>query len=679
MVTEHRMLVLHVSGISLRFRFFCITFMPSLHFVLYVLGKIVSPDTGWPLKSILILIACVAFPVFISLVMYGWNLPVIVFDREVMHLLPSKGDWRIRIGAKCRAWEGAIRKCVWEQLQPFPGNTNNPVLQGGTLDCLRISSQEIDATLTVLKIPEIYGNYIFELTCTDDSNRTNSQRFFVMVSEKSVPRVFDIKHHINISIRTGSLKLHADCRATRGNIVKKWWKCISAPENAGEVIISENGRVEFPKAGVYKFQYKCIDSYGMESESRGSIVRVAVKPPYVLGVDLGTSTTCVSYINEMGKKEDIKLNGDEDDEPCMPSVVAFARDGKLLIGKEASAQAVLNPLSTIYEVKRLMGQSFYDIDYQNFVYRVRPTLKSHSSKGVRAAIDIPCEGYQNKLLQPEVVSALIIHYAVEIAKGKLGVTIQDVILGVPAQFNDAQRKATLDACLIAGLNPRKIVNEPTIAAFAAAKFVDDMRGSEDEAELAGPIKTRLSVVIDIGGGTSDFSMMRILGSYYKVVTTGGNKTLGGRNIDIRLADKMTEILKKDNPGSELNWKSPMFQQDLRIECEKAKIALSENYSYDLMVIVNSASQGDILIEHKLTREMFENFTSDILNAMLAPLHPLLSRGHESMEKVEDLYLVGGTVQIPKFQELLRKAFPRGLTNYSQDPVQVMQYNSVFLV
>ena len=653
--------------------------MPSLHFVLYVLEypKAISPDTGWLLKLILAPIVCIVCSVFISHLIFGWNLPKIVFDREAMHMLPSKGDWRIRIGAKCRASQGAIRKCVWEQLQPFPGNINSPVLPGGTLDCLRISSKEIDATLTVSKIPEIYGKYIFELTCPDDSNRTSSQRFFVMVSEQPVPIVVDIKHHINISIQTGSLKLHADCQATKGYIVKKWWKCISAPENVGEIIISENGRVEFPKAGVYKFQYKCIDSYGIESESRGSIVRVAVKPPYILGIDLGTSTTCVSYISEIGRKEDIKLNGDEDDEPCMPSVVAFANNGKLLIGKEASTQAVTNPLSTIYEVKRLMGQNFYDIDYENFVYRVRPKLKSHSSKGTRAAIDIPCEGHQNKLLQPEVVSALMIHHVVEIAKDKLGVTIQDVILGVPAQFNDAQRKATLDACLIAGLNPRKIVNEPTIAAFAAANFVDDMRGSEDIAERAEPIKTRLSVVIDIGGGTSDFSILQIRGSYYKVITTGGNKTLGGRDIDIRLMEKMTEIFRKDNPGSEVNWTSPTFLQDLRIECEEAKIALSEKDSYDLMVIFNSASQGDIVLEHKLTREMFENYTSDILNAMLAPLDPLLFRAGQSVENIEDLYLVGGTVQIPKFQELLRKALPHALTNYSRDPVQVMQYNSVF--
>ena len=204
-----------------------------------------------------------------------------------------------------------------------------------------------------------------------------------------------------------------------------------------------------------------------------------------------------------------------------------------------------------------------------------------------------------------------------------------------------------------------------------------MRGSEDIAERAEPIKTRLSVVIDIGGGTSDFSILQIRGSYYKVITTGGNKTLGGRDIDIRLMEKMTEIFRKDNPSTEVNWTSPTFLQDLRIECEEAKIALSEKDSYDLMVIFNSASQGDIVLEHKLTREMFENYTSDILNAMLAPLDPLLFRAGQSVENIEDLYLVGGTVQIPKFQELLRKALPHALTNYSRDPVQVMQYNSVF--
>ena len=640
--------------------------------MLYILGPPIH--IGWPLKHILVLVVFIVCPVFISHLIDGNNLLEIAFDREAKHVLPSKEDWRIRISAKCRAGQGAIRKCVWKQLQPFPRNMDSPVLPDGTMNCLTISSKEIDATLANVKIPEIYGKYIFELTCIDDSNRT-SQRFFVMVSEKPVPIVIDIKHHINISIRTGFVKLHADCRATRGNIDSKWWKCISAPENVGEIIVSENGRVEFPKAGVYKFQYKCNDSYGIESEARGSIVRVAVKPPYVLGIDLGTSTTCVSYINDIGIKKDIKLNGDKDDEPCMPSVVAFADNGKLLVGKEALAQAIINPLSTIYEVKRLMGQSFYDIDYRQFVYRVRPTLKSHSLKGTRAAIDIPCKGYQNKLLQPEVVSALIIHHVVEIAKKELGVIVQDVILGVPAQFDDAQRKATLDASLIAGLNPKKIVNEPTIAAFAAANFVDDMRGSEDEIKLSGPKITRESVVIDIGGGTSDFSYMQILGSYYKVIATSGNKNLGGRNIDLRLAKIMTEIFKKDitDPGVKLE--SPTFEQNLRIECEKAKIALSENDSYDLRVKINVANQSDIVLKHNLTRERFENYTDDILNAMLAPLNSLFSGEHQYKEHVRDLYLVGGTVQIPKVQELLKIMFPNATTNYSRDPVQVMLYNS----
>ena len=600
--------------------------------------------------------------------------PEITFDQENIHVAPSKGEWQIK--ATCRAFAAdQIENCVWKQLEPTPGSVDGTVIQGGTKECLRISSKTIDASLKNLKIPNKHGKYKFALTCMDNYNRTNTQQFFVMIGEKPSPIVYDIKHHLNVSIEFGSVQLRANCRPMRGYIVDKRWEYVSGPADVGEIKPSKDGYIKFSKAGIYTFEYKCKDNYGMESQSKstGSIVRVAVKPPYVLGIDLGTSTTCVSYITEDGRKEDIKLNGDEDDEVCMPSVVAFADNGELLIGKKALNQAVINPLSTIYEVKRLMGQNFYDVDGHKFVYRVRPTLKSHSSKGTRAAIDIPCKRYKSKLIQPEVISALILHHVVEIAQTKLGVTIKDVMISVPAQFDDAQRKATMDAGLIAGLNPQKIVNEPTVAAFAAATFIDDLRGTEDEAEVPEPKGTTSSVVVDIGGGTSDFSYMQIRGSFYKVITTDGNKTLGGRDIDIRLADKITKIFQKSitDPGVDLS--KPEFQQNLRIECEKAKRALSKKDKYTLTVEVNVADQGTTPLDYPLTRHEFENVITDILNDMIKPLDSLLSRGHITRKHVKDLYLVGGTVYIPKLRRLLKDYFPNVTpeSTYFKDPVQVL--------
>ena len=599
--------------------------------------------------------------------------PVIMFEQDNIHVPPSKRDWQIK--AKCQAYfaAGKIEKCIWKQVKPLPGKVDETVLPGGALDCLKISSEKIDASLKNLKIPDKLGKYKFELACTDDYNRTNVQTFFVLFSEKPIPIVIIKQHHWTISIASPSLQLHASCRAMRGNIEQEWWEYVSGPEDVGKITPNEQGKITFPKAGPYTFQYKCKDNYGELSESAGSIVRVAVKPAYVLGIDLGTSTTCATYMNEDGKKEDIRLNGDMDDEPCMPSVVAFANNGELLIGKKALNQIVINPLSTVYEVKRLMGRSFYDVDYQKFLYRVRPTLKSHSPTGNRAAIDIPCKGYPNKLVQPELISALILHHVAEIAQAKLGVTIKDAIISVPAQFDDAQRKATMDAGRIAGLNPQKIVNEPIVAAFAAAAFIDDMRGTEDSAKPREPINTTASVVVDIGGGTSDFSFMRISGSYYKVVTTDGNKTLGGRDIDIRLAEIMTEIFQEQLSDPAADLKSPEFQQNLRIECEKAKKQLSVSDEYTLKVKVNVANQGDIVLTSGLNRLKFESYISDILNATMKPLDSLLSRGNITRGNVVDLYLVGGIVQIPKLRQLLREYFPNVTDDriYSKDPVQVV--------
>ena len=493
---------------------------------------------------------------------------------------------------------------------------------------------------------------------------------FVQFSEKPIPIVSIKQHHWKISIASSSVQLRASCRAMRGHIDQEWWEYLSSPEDVGEITPNKEGHINFTKAGTYRFQYKCNDSYGELSESAGSIVRVAVKPAYVLGIDLGTSTTCVTYMNEDGKKEDIKLNGDEDDEPCMPSVVAFADNGELLIGKKALNQIVINPLSTIYEVKRLMGRSVYDVDHNKFLYRVRPTLKSHSPTGNRAAIEIPCKGYPNKLLQPEVVSALILHRVADIAEKKLGVAIKDAIISVPVQFDDAQRKATIDAGRIAGLNLQKVVNEPIVAAFAAAAFIDDMRGTEDLVKPPEPNNTRASVVVDIGGGTSDFSFMQIRGSYYKVVTTDGNN-VGGRDIDIRLTEKITEIFQKQQTGLAVDFKSPQFQQNLRTECEKAKRELSVTDNYTLSINITVPSGYEIPLKISLNRSEFESYISDILDVMIKPLNSLLSRGNITREHVVDLYLVGGIVQIPKLRQLLQKYFPNVTDDhtYSKDPVQ----------
>jgi hypothetical protein len=168
--------------------------------------------------------------------------------------------------------------------------------------------------------------------------------------------------------------------------------------------------------------------------------------------------------------------------------------------------------------------------------------------------------------------------------------------------------------------------------------------------------------------------MQIRGSYYKVVTTDGNKTLGGSDIDKRLAQLMTDIFQKQNTDPAVDFGSPEFQQILRNECEKAKRMLSSKDNYTLEVSVNVANQGDIILTHFMERSDFQGYISDILHAMIKPLDSLLSRGNTTRAHIVDLYLVGGVVQIPKLQKLLRKYFPKVTPDniHFKDPVQVLQ-------
>ena len=384
-------------------------------------------------------------------------------------------------------------------------------------------------------------------------------------------------------------------------------------------------------------------------------ISVTVMPQYILGIDLGTSTTCVAFIDENGKRSDIPIHADaRDSEPCMPSVVAFGLNGDLLIGEKAYRQAVTNPRSTIYEFKRLMGRSYYDDANHTFAYRVRPTLKSHSLKGARAAVEIPCGTSHEKLIEPELLSAILLRYVADHAKKEIGVSIKDAVISVPAIFDDSQRKATKDAGLIAGLDIIKIVNEPTVAAFAANNMTEKLIATDLENNNR-ETATKLVIVADIGGGTSDYALMQITeyhkSSAYVVKHTGGDKTQGGRDIDIALAKNLTKILQDKYRG--LNLTGSLFQQKLRLKCEEAKIILSnkEQYFFTVKYIDEDSSHKQDL-PYDLSRDAFEEVVSDILHSMVKPLDSLLHLAQTQKGHIDELYLVGGTSSIPKLQELL---------------------------
>ena len=593
----------------------------------------------------------------------------VVEIKTVKHVSPTASSWQLQGG--CRGYNSSytITQCHWKQIHPKPSNPNNTVFADGTQDCLHGNpSDKIDATLRSLRIPGELGNYIFELHCTDNTGSTNDERVDVWVNELFPPIIKVGEKNIVLSTSVGSTQLRASCQAIQGKVASERWEFIDGPRDLGHP--AKDGIVKINVPGKYEFKFKCLDSYDGFSSAT---VNVIAKPPYVLGIDLGTSTTCIVVIKEDGTTQDINIYHNRNDtDPCMPSVVAFAKNGKLLIGEEALEQAVTNPLATIYEVKRLMGRSYYDDPSHKFSYKVRPTLASYSLKGVRAAIEIPCNG-ENKLLQPELVSALILRRAADVAEKYLKVPVKDVVISVPAQFDDAQRKATMDAGHIAGLNPIKIVNEPTVAAFAAKHVMEDWLNSDPEDPgVKKQQSTIWAVVADIGGGTTDYALMQIESSKnrYKVITTDGNKILGGREIDIAVARKLTQILQ--NKHNELNMNSIEFQQQLRIECEHAKIALSMDDQYWMTVVYSDEKHERLPLRHLLTRDAFEDYISEILKKMLAPLDSLLARAEGVNRKnIKELYLVGGTSNIPKLKEMLQKYFRKVKNVLHKDPIQLV--------
>ena len=593
----------------------------------------------------------------------------VVEIKTVKHVSPTASSWKLQ--GSCRGYDSSytITQCHWKQIHPKPTNPNNTVFADGTQDCLHGNpSHKITATLRSLRIPGELGNYIFELHCTDETGSTNDERVDVWINELFPPMIKVGEENMVLSTSVGSTRLRASCQAIQGKVASERWEFIDGPRDLGHP--ARDGTVKIDVPGKYEFKFKCSDSYDGFSSAT---VNVIAKPPYVLGIDLGTSTTCIVVIKEDGTTQDINIYHNRNDtDPCMPSVVAFAKSGKLLIGEEALQQAVTNPLATIYEVKRLMGRSYYDDPSHKFSYKVRPTLASYSLKGVRAAIEIPCNG-ENKLLQPELVSALILRRAADVAEKYLKVPVKDVVISVPAQFDDAQRKATMDAGHIAGLSPIKIVNEPTVAAFAAKHVMEDWLNSDpQDPGVKKQQSTIWAVVADIGGGTTDYALMQIESSKnrYKVITTDGNKILGGRDIDIAVARKLTQILQ--NKHSELNMNSIEFQQQLRIECEHAKIALSVNDQYWMTVVYSDEKHEGLPLRHLLTRDAFEDYISEILKKMLAPLDSLLARAEGvNRNNIKELYLVGGTSNIPKLKEILQNYFSKVKKVLHKDPIQLV--------
>src|SRR5246500_823136 len=348
----------------------------------------------------------------------------------------------------------------------------------------------------------------------------------------------------------------------------------------------------------------------------------------IIGIDLGTTNSCVAVM-EGGEP---KVIPNEEGGRTTPSIVAFTKSGERLVGQVAKRQAITNPQKTIYSIQRFMGRRLNEVgDEMKMVpYKV-------VSKGDNVAVVAQGKEYT----APEI-SAMILQKLKKAAEDYLGQSVTEAVITVPAYFNDAQRQATKDAGKIAGLDVKRIVNEPTAAALA---YGLDKKKDETIA------------VYDFGGGTFDISILEVGEGVIEVKSTNGDTHLGGDNIDQRIVDWLVEEFKKDE-GLDLRAKgNEMALQRLRDAAEKAKIELSTTMESEInLPFITADANGPKHLVKKLTRTKLEQMVDDIIQRSVAPCKQALKDAGIDASKIDEVVLVGGQTRMPRIQSLVKELF-----------------------
>ena len=356
----------------------------------------------------------------------------------------------------------------------------------------------------------------------------------------------------------------------------------------------------------------------------------------IIGIDLGTTNSCVAVM-EGGEPRVIEnAEGDR----TTPSVVAFTDDGEVIVGAPAKRQAVTNPANTLFAVKRLIGRRFTDDEVQKDIDLV-PYKIIKADNG-----DAWVEAHGKKMAPPEI-SARVLQKMKKTAEDYLGEEVTEAVITVPAYFNDSQRQATKDAGKIAGLDVKRIINEPTAAALAFG-----MDKKEGDRKVA---------VYDLGGGTFDISIIEIAdidGEHQvEVLSTNGDTFLGGEDFDQRLIDYLVDEFKKDQ-GVDLR-NDPLALQRLKEGAEKAKIELSSTQQTDVnLPYITADASGPKHMNIKLTRAKLESLVDDLVERTIAPCRTALSDAGLGAQDIDDVILVGGQTRMPKVQEKVKEFFGR---------------------
>lgn len=348
----------------------------------------------------------------------------------------------------------------------------------------------------------------------------------------------------------------------------------------------------------------------------------------IIGIDLGTTNSVVAVI-EGGEP---KVIPNEEGGRTTPSVVAFTKTGERLVGQVAKRQAITNPENTIYSIKRFMGRRYDEI---------KEEMKMVPFK-VEADGDHVVIVAQGKKYTPQEISAMILQKLRKAAEDYLGEKVEDAVITVPAYFNDAQRQATKDAGSIAGLNVKRIINEPTAAALA---YGLDKKGDEKIA------------VYDFGGGTFDISILQVGEGVIEVEATNGDTHLGGDNIDQRIVDWLIDEFRKDE-GLDLRAKgNEMALQRLRDAAERAKIELSTVMETEInLPFITADASGPKHLVKKLTRAKLESMVEDLIQRSVPPCKQCMKDAGVDASKINEVVLVGGQTRMPRIQALVKELF-----------------------
>merc|ERR1712062_940220 len=389
----------------------------------------------------------------------------------------------------------------------------------------------------------------------------------------------------------------------------------------------------------------------LKQEKLRKITNMVATKNVAIGIDLGTTYSCVGVFQH-GK---VEVLANDQGNRTTPSHVAFT-DTERLIGDAAKNQVAMNPVNTVFDAKRLIGRKFEDETVQRDMKLWPFKVVKDSSGKPKLEVEFKCE---TKNFTPEEISSMVLTKMKETAEAHLGHAVRDAVVTVPAYFNDAQRQATKDAGVIAGLNVLRIINEPTAAAIAYG--LDKKKGQAKESNV---------LIFDLGGGTFDVSILAIDGVIFEVKSTAGDTHLGGEDFDNRMVEHFVKEFqrkhKKDITGNK------RALRRLRTACERAKRTLSA--SAQANIEIDSLYEGTDYYT-TITRARFEELCADLFRGTLEPVEKALRDAKMDKSSIDELVLVGGSTRIPKVQKLLTEFFNGKELNKSINPDEAVAYGA----